>query len=93
MDETIVYLDLDGHCIETAAKNEYKKLTASYFLSDTGSDETEINKKLELLYEFIQLTDFSELRASDERLARFKESEAELFRNENGEPVLKLQDK
>ncbi|WP_245604028.1 hypothetical protein [Geoglobus ahangari] len=55
-----VVLELDGVCIETAARREYEKLVR-YLLNH---DDEEKYAKLEFLVEFLERADFHRLRSS-----------------------------
>lgn len=81
-----VPLNLAGHCIETAAKKEFKRLMDLCFCSP--SEDPARENALELLREFIETADFPTLRASDGRLAGIGEVPCILQRNDRGEPVL-----
>ncbi len=67
-----VTLHLTGHCIETAAKMEMRRLTDLYF--NTNNDPDALLKKIELLQEFIKKSDFQKLRSGDERFSGAKEA-------------------
>ncbi len=58
-------MSLEGHCIETEVKNEFRRLMDSFF---TGDDSPEIQGKIEFLRDFIEVADFPMLRASDPRM-------------------------
>jgi len=78
-----VTLSLRGHCVETAAKQEYRLLTGRYF--EAGEAEAPVlEKKIGLLREFIESADFAGLRASDPRLSGEVESEVVIFFREDG---------
>lgn len=80
---TEVNLSLHRHCIETAAKMEYRRLMGDYFASDT-TRSAEIEDKIALLKEFVESSDFPALRASDERLSGTIDSRVTLYRDEDG---------
>jgi hypothetical protein len=48
------------HCIETTSKMEFNRLTGRYL--DMGKENTEIETKLELLRDFLEIADFRSLR-------------------------------
>jgi len=77
-----IILDLQGHCIEAAAKHEYKRLMDRVFTEDTSGAFTE--EKIAMLSDFLNTGDFSALRASDEQLAGIKGGSARLCRSEKG---------
>lgn len=68
MNGITVLLHTGGHCIETSAKNEFRKLTNLLLQSDTDTNNSELEQKVELLLHFLENSDFNVLRASDERL-------------------------
>ena len=76
-----VKLSIRGHCIETAAKNEFKRYMDSYFSSSDVSKEDE--EKIQLLSDFLTTSDFSALRAQDDRLSGEVESDVTIYRDEN----------
>jgi hypothetical protein len=67
-----VTLHIKNHCIETEARNEYRRLMDIYFSTDDL--EGELDKKIELLRDFLEKSDFPKLRASDARLSGGQES-------------------
>ncbi len=75
-----IILDLQGHCIETAAKHEYKRLMDQVFTEEIS--DSSIEEKIELLSDFLNTADFSALRASDEQLAGISGGSARLSRSE-----------
>ena len=77
----MVKLHIKDHCIETAAKQEFKRLMDNYFESDNGTDS--IEEKIEVLREFIEKADFAKLRGSDPRLAGETESAVYLKKENN----------
>lgn len=77
----MVKLQFKGHCIETAAKQEFKRLMDKYFESDNGIKSME--KNIEILREFIEKVDFARLRSSDPRLAGDIESVVYLKKEDN----------
>ncbi len=83
-----VYLRLDGHCVETAARGEFKRLLDRYFsVPDEAEDMEEC---LELLREFIEKSDFPTLRSSDERLSGAVACTVTVYRDESGEPSIMI---
>ncbi len=84
-----IQLHLKGHCIETAAKNEFHRLMDDYFTSSGDRVDPFIEEKLELLREFLDESDFPGLRASDERLAGVREGTVQIVRDAQGKPELK----
>lgn len=65
--ELRVTLHLEGHCVETAARKEFKRLMDALF--DETGDAPELEARIELVRAFLDTADFPALRASDERLA------------------------
>jgi hypothetical protein len=83
-----VKLHLLNHCIETEARNEYRQLMDKYFSTDDL--EGELDEKIELLRDFLEISDFPKLRASDARLSGEQESHVVIKRNGNGAIELKV---
>ncbi len=83
-----VTLHLKGHCIETAAKRELKRLMDACF--DGEGDISALEQSLELLTEFLSTRDFKALRSSDSRLDGTIESTVHLTRGPAGDPVIKI---
>ncbi len=69
MDEHTVTLYMKGHCIETEAKRELRRITELLISTDDESVIKIAAASLELLREFLETADFNSLRSSDERLA------------------------
>jgi hypothetical protein len=67
-----VKLHIKNHCIETEARNEYRRLMDIYFSTDDL--EGELDEKIELLRDFLEKSDFPKLRALDARLSGEHES-------------------
>lgn len=63
----MVKLHIKDHCIETAAKLEFKRLMDKYF--ETDNDTGTLEDKIEVLREFIETADFVYLRGNDPRLS------------------------
>lgn len=84
----IIKLQLNGHCIETAAKEELQRLLDTMFQSQT--EDQELQKKYQLLYDFIHTADFRQLRASDERLTGIVPATCEIYTDENGKPAVRI---
>ena len=66
MEATIV-LDLSEHCIETAAKREYRRLVD--VAMSLEADDQDLEEKLTLLKDFLEKTDFRQLRGQRPDLA------------------------
>jgi len=84
----IIKLHLNGHCIETTAKEELQKLLDAMFNSQTENQE--LQDQYQLLYDFIHTVDFKQLRASDERLTGIVPATCELYRDDNGNPAIRI---
>ncbi len=67
-----VKLHIKDHCIETEAKNEFRRLMDDYFASETENPDLE--EKIGILREFLEISDFAILRSSDPRLSGEVES-------------------
>ena len=89
MKDTTVTLHTGTHCIETAAKNEFRKIAESILSADDEKTVTVLSDQLELLREFIESSDFNSLRASDERLAGITPGLCIIGRNMAGIPVIR----
>ncbi len=88
MGKTSVLLTTGGHCIQSAAKDEFRRITRIILDSADNDILPVLAEQLELLKEFLENTDFNTLRASDERLAGIIDAECILERNGNGKPVV-----
>ncbi len=77
-----VILSLDGHCVETAARHEFKRLMDAIF--DETGDTTELEARIELVRAFLESADFPTLRASDPRLSGEIKASVELSRDAGG---------
>jgi len=53
-----------SHCIQTLAKREYDQIMS--LLLETGADNPELGKRLEILKSFLESTDFNKLRSEYE---------------------------
>jgi hypothetical protein len=83
-----VRLHIKGHCIETAAKKEFKRLMDAYFAGeDAGPD---LEARIELLRDFIETGDFAALRSSDPRFSGEVEARVLLAREEGAIRVVPL---
>lgn len=80
-----VHLHLKNHCIETASKKKLKTLMDQYFEDDGSAD---IEEQILILQEFMEQSDFSSLRSSDNRLAGEEEAKVRLYRDVDGKIVL-----
>jgi hypothetical protein len=76
-----IKLILNGHCIETAAKEALQKLLDAMLQSET--DDKNLQQQYQLLYDFIKTADFKKLRASDERLTGIVPAVCEIYIDEN----------
>jgi len=83
-----VKLHIKNRCIETEARNEYRRLMDIYF--NTDDLEGELDEKIELLRDFLEKSDFPKLRASDARLSGEQEAYVVIKRNSNGAIELEL---
>ncbi|HOK02000.1 MAG TPA: hypothetical protein PKX79_05595 [Spirochaetota bacterium] len=90
MDETIVTLYTGEHCIETSAKNEFKSLTEKLLTCDDEKECEVLGAKLELLRNFLENSNFNELRSSDERLAGIIPGYCIIHRDQKGDATIKL---
>jgi len=85
-----IILHIADHCIETEAKNEFRRLMDAYFTTDDV--EGQLESKIELLRDFIEKSDFPGLRSRDPRLTGDVESWVTLKRGTDGKVTLLMQD-
>ncbi|HOJ29819.1 MAG TPA: hypothetical protein PL059_12175 [Spirochaetota bacterium] len=83
-----VTLYLNGHCVETAAKETLQKLLDAMLQSET--EDQNLHERYQLLYDFLHTADFKQLRASDERLTGIVPTVCEVYRDENGKPAIRI---
>lgn len=83
-----IKLELNGHCIETAAKEKLQQLLDAMFQTDT--EDLQLQALYQLLYDFIHTADFAQLRASDERLAGIVPSICEVYIDKTGKPSVRI---
>ncbi len=83
-----IRLSLSGHCVETAARNEFKRLMDEYFAG--AGESVGVEERLALLREFIETSDFKALRASDERLSGAVECTVTVYRDSRGGTGLRI---
>ncbi|HOS39063.1 MAG TPA: hypothetical protein PLG31_04960 [Spirochaetota bacterium] len=74
-----------GHCIEWAAKREYRTLV-DRLIANAEREDPDAEARLALLLEFLEQADFAALRSSDEYLSGEKEATCLLWRDERGVP-------
>lgn len=84
----IIKLYLNGHCIETAAKEELQKLLDA--MLDSQTEDHKLQEQYQLLYDLIHTADFKKLRASDQRLTGIVPYICEIYRDDNGKPAIKI---
>lgn len=92
MNEISILLKTGGHCIQTSAKNEFSRITDFILNSMDETVSPEVEYKLELLRDFLETSDFNNLRASDKRLSGITEGTCILSRGEDGKPAIKITD-
>lgn len=78
--QVIINLHLKDNCIETEARKEFNRMMDHYF--ETDDTEGVLDVKIDLLREFLEVSDFRKLRSSDLRLSGGKESDVIIKRNE-----------
>ena len=54
-----------SHCIETVAKEEYRRSVKAYLRK--GEEDKELEERIELLRRFLESVDFRELRKESEK--------------------------
>ncbi len=93
MSDISVILKTGDHCIQGAAKSEFRKITMM-ILESTGDEISPVlAEQIELLTDFLEKSDFGELRSSDDRLSGTVETVCILKRDENGNPVIMFNDR
>lgn len=86
MENLSVILHTGRHCIETGAKNEFRRISGELIESEDEACVDLLAARLELLREFIETADFNALRSSDERLAGLVPGICTLSRKDDGLP-------
>ncbi|MGQ9843004.1 MAG: hypothetical protein ACUVRK_05505 [Spirochaetota bacterium] len=84
----IIKLLPNGHCIETAVKEELQKLLDAMFNSPT--EDHDLKEQYQLLYDLIHTVDFKKLRASDKRFTGIVPVTCEIYRDDTGKPAIKI---
>ncbi|HOW83614.1 MAG TPA: hypothetical protein PK573_13705 [Spirochaetota bacterium] len=84
-DARIILMVGDGHCIEYAAREEYKRLMDMIMASPADPD-AEQQAQMELLFDFLEQADFAHLRSSSELLSGSRNACCTLARDEKGKP-------
>jgi len=84
MKKISVELNTGTHCIEFAAKNEFRKITGILLSSDDEELNEDPGEKLELLRDFIADSDFNSLRGSDTILSGEVPGVSVITRNMSG---------
>jgi hypothetical protein len=93
MENVSVILKTGEHCIQGAAKSEFRRITMM-ILESTGDEISPVlAEQIELLTDFLEKSDFGELRSSDERLAGTVEAVCILRRGTDGNTVIMFNDK
>ncbi|MBN2160142.1 MAG: hypothetical protein JW807_12160 [Spirochaetes bacterium] len=88
MEETTIELLLgDGCCIECAAKRTYNAMVL-HLMTAEEAPAPDVEGRLDLLLEFLETSDFSRLRGSDEALDGTSNSRCLLRRDDDGKPLL-----
>jgi len=90
MKNVIVQLKTGGHCIQGAAKVEFRRITQLILESTEDMVSPVLVEQFELLTEFLENADFNKLRASDERYAGITEAICILRRGDDGKPVVEI---
>lgn len=90
MKKVSVQLKTGGHCIQTSARNELRKISDAIMFS--GNDEIipGMAEQYKLLEDFLNHTDFNKLRASDERFAGIIEAVCTISRSDDGQTVIEV---
>jgi len=85
---TDIVLELSTHCIETAARNQYRRLLDSILQSQER--DSNLEEQLAILKEFLEQTDFSELRGVYPELAGGSAVHASVYREASGRVSWKI---
>lgn len=88
--ELIIKLEAGGHCIHSAAKEELRRMAADILNSADDQVSPLMKENYELLEEFLTVTDFNALRASDQRYTGAADAVCILGRNADGRPVIRI---
>ena len=81
-------LSVKNHCIETAARNEHRRLQYSLQKLDEASDQFEEQSKMfEQLGNFLEKTDFKALRARHPELTGGHDITVELVQGEKPDEI------
>lgn len=78
-----------GHCIEWAAKREYRTLV-DRLIANAEREDPDAEARLALLLDFLEQADFAALRSSDEYLSGEKEAACLLRRDQTGLPRIRV---
>ena len=92
MMEVSIKLKTGGHCIQSAAKIEFRRITMMILEATDDTVPQVLTEQLELLTDFLESTDFNRLRGSDDRYAGITDAICILARGEDGKPFLKVID-
>ncbi len=91
MDSLIIKLKTGDHCIQTAAKNELRRISDIIMFAPEGNVSDTLGEQYELLEDFLNITDFNRLRSSDQRYAGITPSICILSRDDSGNPVISIE--
>lgn len=90
MDDAAVLLRTGGgHCIEYAAKREYRALV-DRIIANADREDPFAEARLALLLEFLERADFAALRSSNEFLSGDKEAVCLIERDPAGLPRVRV---
>ncbi|HRZ27726.1 MAG TPA: hypothetical protein P5346_03775 [Spirochaetota bacterium] len=84
-DARIILMVGDGHCIEYAARKEYKRL-ADMIMDSPGDPDAVQQVQMELLFDFLERADFAHLRSSSDLLSGSRNARCTLTRDKKGVP-------
>ena len=90
MKKVFVILKTGGHCIQSAAKNEFRRITMIILESTSDTVPQVLTEQLELLTDFLENTDFNRLRGSDGRYEGITDAICTLSRGEDGKPEVTI---
>ncbi len=81
---TIELIPTLDHCIETTARQEFKRAVDRYL--EMGSSDTRLEARIELLRSFLENADFKRLRSESEKHLMKGERVVFLLWEEGGKP-------
>ncbi len=81
-------LTLDGHCIETAARNRLREVTTKAIIEDI---DEKISAEIEFLERFLSENDFKKIRAENPRLDGRENIKVKIIHTEDGKYLFEIE--